>query len=302
MQSKLRNTKLRNTADERAFIVLSLPFVIFFFVFMILPILSSLALSFTDYDMVQRPNFVGLENYLRMFTSDEVFPVAVKNTLLFGVVTGPLSFILAFLLAWFINEFNRTARAFLTFLFYCPALVGNAYFIWKIAFSGDSYGYVNSLLLTIGFINEPIQWFRNVSFNMPVIMIVMLWQSMGVSFLSDIAGLQNVNQEMYEAGAIDGIRTRWHELWYITLPSVKNILLFGAVMQIQAVFSASAICIELAGFPSVNNSVDTIMTHITDVGTQRYEMGYAAALSVFLFVLMALFRVLVGKLLKLLGK
>ena len=291
-----------NRSENRAFLLLLMPFMGLFFIFTILPIVSSIVLSFTDYDMINTPRFTGLSNYLRMFTTDEVFPVAVKNTLLFSVITGPVSFFLAFLLAWLINEFRPGMRSLLAFLFYAPALIGNVYYIWQVAFSSDSYGYANSLLLSWGLITEPILWFRDVRFSMIIVMIVQLWLSIGISFLADIAGLQNVNPELYEAGAIDGIRTRWHELWYITLPSMKSILLFGAVMQIQATFSISAVPMALAGFPSVNNSVDTLVTHLTDVGTQRYELGYAAAVSVFLFMLMALFRILVGKALDLMGK
>ena len=302
LASKHKYLSKGNKSENRAFMFLMLPFMTLFFIFTVLPIISSFVLSFSDYDMIKPPVFTGLSNYLRMFTSDEVFPIAVKNTLLFSIVTGPISFILAFLLAWLINEFIPNIRSFLAFLFYAPALIGNVYFIWQITFSGDSYGYINNLLLTVGFITEPIQWFKDVRFTMPIIMIVQLWLSLGVSFLADIAGLQNVNPELYESGAVDGIRTRWHELWYITLPSMKSILLFGAVMQIQATFSISTVSMALAGFPSVNNTADTIVTHLLDVGTQRYEMGYAAAISAFLFLLMAVFRVGVGKALNLMGK
>lgn len=295
---KIRKTMSDNTA---AYILLA-PFIIMFFVFTVLPVLSSFVLSFTSYDMVSTPKFSGLTNYLRMFSGDEVFPKAVVNTLKFSVITGPVSFLLAFLLAWLINEFGKGMRSFLSFLFYAPALVGNAYFIWQVAFSGDSYGYVNNILITFGFIEEPINWFRNISYNFGIIIFIQLWMSMGVSFLADIAGLQNVNPELYEAGAIDGIKTRWHELWYITLPSMKDILLFGAVMQIQATFSVGAVVKILAGYPSVNNSVDTIVSHLQDVGMVRYEMGYAAAISVVLFLMMALTRIVVGKILNSLGK
>jgi multiple sugar transport system permease protein len=187
-------------------------------------------------------------------------------------------------------------------MFYAPALVGNAYFVWQTAFSGDSYGYVNSLLLSMGVITEPVQWLKNASYVMPIIIIVQLWQSMGVSFLANISGLQNVNGEMYEAGAIDGIRNRWQELWYITLPSMSHILLFSAVMQIASSFSVSEIAVQLAGYPSVNYAVDTIVSYLADVGTVKYEMGYAAALSVVLFSIMAITRWLIGKVLNKVGK
>mgnify|MGYP001006299478 FL=1 len=279
-----------------------LPFLILFFLFILLPVLSSVVLSFFRYDMVSLPDFNGARNYLRMFLSDSVFPIAVRNTLMFAVVTGPVSFVLAFLLAWLINEFGKGMRSFLSFLFYSPALMGNVYFIWQVLFSGDSYGYVNSLLLSMSLITAPIQWFKSTEYALGIVMVVQLWMSMGVSFLANISGLQNVNEELYEAGSIDGIRNRWQELWYITLPSMRSILFFGCVMQIQATFSVSQVAMQLTGFPSVNYSTETIVTHLIDVGTVRYEMGYAAAISVFLFVLMAIARVLAGKLINMTGK
>ena len=260
-----------------------------------LPVLASVGLSFFDYDMLSAPKWAGLGNYLRMIVGDEVFPKTVINTLKFAIVTGPVSFFLSFLLAWFINEFKSGLRHILAFLFYAPSLAGNAYFVWQVAFSGDSYGYVNSFLLNFGLISEPINWFSNTTYNMAILIVIQLWLGMGVAFLANLAGLQNVNPEIYEAGALDGIRTRWHELWYITLPSMKSILLFSAVMQIQAMFSVGAVIVALAGYPSADNSVDTIVSHLSDVGTVRYEMGYAAAISVFLFAMMAVTRVVVGK-------
>lgn len=278
------------------------PFLIIFFLFVILPIFSSILLSFFSYDMVGQFQFTGLDNYFRLFMDDDVFPIALKNTLLFSVVTGPLGFMLSFILAWFINDFSPKVRTLLSLLFYAPALVGNAYYIWKIIFSGDSYGYMNSFLLSSGVITQPIVWLKSPEHIMLIVIIVQLWQGMGVSFLANISGLQNVNGEMYEAGAIDGIRNRWQELWYITLPSMKNILLFSAVMQIQASFSVGIIAVELAGFPSVNHAVDTIVAHMMDVGTVRYEMGYASAISVFLFAMMAVTRIVIGKILDSTGK
>ncbi len=288
---------------EGLYYVMLFPFISLFVLFTVVPVLSSVILSFTDYDMISNPIFVGLENYARMFANDTILATILKNTLTFAIITGPLSYILSILLAWMINEFSSWARVILTFMFYTPALVGGtAYLIWQIAFSGDSYGYVNSMLLSLGLITDPIQWFKNPEYNMTIIIVIQLWLSMGVSFLANLSGLQNVNEEMYEAGAIDGIKNRWHELWYLTLPSMKSILLFGAVMQIQAVFSVGGIISSLAGYPSVDNSVDTLVSYIGDIGGSRYEMGYAAALSVLLFVMMMVFRLIVGNVLKLLGK
>lgn len=294
--------RLSYKSENRAFLLMFLPFAALFFLFTVLPVASSVVLSFFKYDMLSAPKWDGLGNYLRMFVGDEVFPKTIGNTLKFAVVTGPVSFMLSFLLAWFINEFKPAMRSLLSFLFYAPTLAGGATMIFQVAFSADSYGYINSALLSIGLIDTPVAWFRNEAYNFWIIVFIQLWSSLGVSFLSNIAGLQNVNPEMYEAGAIDGVRSRWHELWYITLPSMKEILLFGAVMQIQATFSIGASISALAGYPSVNNSVDTIVTHLSDVATVRYEMGYAAAISVFLFAVMAITRVVIGKVFSSFGK
>ena len=278
------------------FVMIS-PFIIFFVIFTIIPILSSIFFSFTSYDMISTPKFVIFENYRRLITNDPTFMVTVKNTFIFAVVSGPLGFLLAFLLAWLVNEFTPKVRAVLSFMFYAPSLVGNAYFIWQVAFSGDSYGYINSLLLSMGIITEPIVWLKNATYLMPIIIVVQLWQSMGVSFLANISGLQNVSRDMYEAGAIDGIRNRWQELRYITLPAMSNMLLFSAVMQIQSSFSVSAIAITLAGYPSKSNAVDTIVSLMQDMATVRYELGYASAIAVVLFIMMVTTRLLVGRIL-----
>lgn len=237
-----------------------------------------------------------------MLVEDSTFVITVKNTLVFAIIAGPLGFLMSFVLAWLVNEFSPKVRAILSFLFYAPSLVGNAYFIWQVAFSGDSYGYVNSMLISIGVITDPITWFKEPAYIMPIIIVVQLWQSMGVSFLANISGLQNVNRDMYEAGAIDGIRNRWQELRYITLPAMSHMLLFSAVMQIQSSFSVSAIATTLAGYPSKSNAVDTIVSLMTDVASTRYELGYASAMAIVLFFIMVATRILVGKVLSMVQK
>ena len=288
--------------QKTVYFVMLAPFFLLFFLFTVLPVLSSVVLSFFDFDAVSMPKFAGLDNYMRMFLEDDIFPKALSNTLVFAVITGPIGFFLSFMLAWMVNEFGPTIRTILSFLFYAPALTGNVYFVWQILFSGDAYGYMNSLLISLGLITDAIQWLKNPQYVLTIIVIVQLWLSLGTTFLSNIAGLQNVNPELYEAGAIDGIKNRWHELWYITLPSMKSILMFGMVMQIQSAFSVSAVPMTLAGFPSVNYSAETIVTLLTDVGTARYEMGYAAAISVVLFILMSLTKELLAKFVNLAGR
>jgi len=301
-ENAIRVKKTSNFKEQLPMILLAVPFFTFFLVFTVIPIVSSMVLSFTSYDMLSLPKFAGIDNYMRMFVQDDVFGTVVKNTIALAVVVGPAGFMLAFLLAWLVNEFSTGLRTLFSFMFYAPSLVGNAYFIWKIAFSGDSYGYINSMLLSIGITTEPIVWLKSPQYLFTIVVIVQLWQSMGVSFLSNISGLQNVNRDLYEAGAIDGIKNRWQELRYITLPSMSHMLLFSAVMQIQSSFSISAVAVELAGYPSVQHSVDTIVTHMADMATVRYELGYASSIAVILFLMMAFTRFIIGKVLNMVSK
>lgn len=291
-----------STKDRFTLGAMLAPFLTAFLVFMVIPVAASIVLSFFRFDMLGTPEFIGFDNYFRMIMEDKVFGISLANTLYFAVITGPVGFMLSFILAWFINELGPKTRSVLSFLFYSPALMGNVYFIWQVMFSGDSYGYVNSLLISLNVISEPIQWFTNPNYSMTLVILIQLWMSMGVSFLANISGLQNVDPTIYEAAAIDGVKNRWQELWFLTLPSMKNILLFSAVMQIQASFSVSGIATTLTGNPSVNYSTHTIVTHLTDVSSVRYEMGYAAAISVFLFLMMAFARIGIGKLLDATGK
>lgn len=275
------------------------PFMVFFILFTVLPVLAAIGLSFTNFNMLETPEFIGLQNYQRLFVGDTVFITAIKNTLIFAVICGPVSYLFAFFMAWLINEMPKQLRVLLTVIFYAPSVSGNVYFIWTYLFSGDSYGLVNGWLMQLGLIQQPVLWLTDPTYNLTIIIIVQLWLSLGVSFLSFIAGLQGIDPSQYEAGAIDGIRNRFQELWYITIPNMKSMMLFGAVMQIATIFGVGDITQNLGGgYNSANYSTLTILNHITDYGTVRYEMGYACCIAVFLFVLIVLFKKLVFRLLK----
>lgn len=260
------------------------PFVTLFFIFTVLPIISAFGLSFTNFNMLQTPRYIGWSNYIRLFLADDVFLIAVRNTLVFAVLTGPISYFCCLFFAWLINELPPKLRTIMTFVFYAPSISGNLFVIWMYIFSGDAYGMANSLLMTLGIIHEPIQWLTDPQYNLTIVIIVQIWLSLGASFLSFIAGLQSVDRQLYEAGAVDGIRNRWQEFFKITLPSMGPQLLFGAVMQISAAFSVGGIAQTLTGFPSTDYSTHTIITHIQDYGSLRFEMGYASAISVVLFI------------------
>ena len=296
-----KNKIIKTFKNRWQLYALLLPFLILFFLMTVLPVISSIFLSFTDFDMVSLPSFSGLKNYIRMFLEDDIFPKVLKNTILLAILTGPAGFLLSFVLAWLINEFKPMLRTVFSFLFYAPSLAGGI-FVWQTIFSSDAYGYFNSILLSTGLIIEPVAWLSSTKFIVPIVVIVQIWQSLGVSFLANLSGLQNVNNELFEAGAIDGIRNRWQELWYITLPGMKSMLLFSAVMQIAGAFSISGIIQQLAGYPTVNYAADTIVSYLSDVGNIKYEMGYASTLSVMLFIMMILTRGITNKLLNNMGR
>ena len=291
---------LRLRKDMPSYVMLA-PYFILFFFFTVLPVLASMVLSFTDFNMLEWPRFTGWTNYIRLLVNDDLFIVALKNTLLFAVITGPVSYLMCLLFAWIINEFSGKLRAFLTLIFYAPSICGNAYMIWQIILTGDRYGFLNGLLLEWDIINEAIIWMKTEKYVLPMLIVVQLWLSLGTGFLSFIAGLQTVDKTLYEAGVLDGIKNRWQELWYITLPAMKPQLMFGAVMQITNSFSVSQISLDLVGFPSVNYAGHTIMTHLHDFGNLRYEMGYACTIAVFLFLLMLFCNILVQKVLRKIG-
>ncbi|MFC5529472.1 carbohydrate ABC transporter permease [Cohnella yongneupensis] len=300
-QSKLA-MKWKEIKRNKHYYLLMSPYMLIFFTFTVIPVLFSLILSFFYFNMLEFPRFVGLQNYSRLLLNDDIFMIALKNTLLFAIITGPISYIACFLFAWIINELSPKVRAFMTLVFYAPSIAGNVFFIWLIIFSGDSYGYLNGFLIKYGFKLEPTQWLTNEKYILAIVIIVQLWLSLGTSFLAFIAGLQTIDKSLVEAGAMDGIKNRWQELWYITLPSMRPQLMFGAVMQITASFAVADVSIALAGFPSVNYAAHTVVTHLMDYGTIRFEMGYASAIATFLFFMMIGANILTQKLLRKVGE
>lgn len=283
--------------ENRSCYAMMTPFLIVFFTFTILPVVISIYYSFTYYNMLEAPRWIGMLNYQTLFIEDKIFLITVRNTLVFGLVTGPLSYMMCFVFAWMINDLSPKVRTILTVILYAPSVSGGAYTIWSFIFASDSYGLTNSFLMSLGLLNEPIRWFQNADYALTVIMVIQVWLSLGTGFLTFIAGFQSLNQELFEAGAIDGVKNRFQQLWYITIPQMYGQLVLSAVLQISAAFSVSGIVTALAGFPTQNYCADTIVTHITDYGTIRYEMGYASAISVILFIAMVLFNNVVQKIL-----
>lgn len=259
---------------------------ILFLVFTVIPIAVSVVMSFTDFDMVRMPRFVGLQNYTTLFLDDDIFIKSLGNTLFYALVTGPAGYLLSFLVAWLLNETSRWVRSVLMLIFYAPTLAGNVYMVWTYIFSGDSYGLLNSLLMRLGLLSDPIQWLTDPAYNSIVVIVVILWMSMGAGFLSFVAGFQQLNTSLFEAGAIDGVRNRWQELWHITLPQMVPQLLIGAVLSISSSFAVGNQNALLTGNPSTDYSTHTVLLHMTDYGYTRFEMGYACSVAVVLFIIM----------------
>lgn len=269
------------------------PYFSLFILFVALPVVVAIALSFTNFNAIQPPQFVGIKNYIDLFLQDEVFiRYVIPNTIIFAVIVGPGGYVLSFLLAWALSQLTRGPRTILALIIYSPSMAAGATMtvIWRVLFSGDQLGYINNFLMKLGFITEPIIFLQSKTWLLPIMIIVALWSSMGVGFLSMLAGLLNIDPSLYEAAHIDGIRNRVQEMFYITIPSIKPQMLFGAIMAIVNAFKQSAIGVELSGSnPTPNYAGQLMVNHISDYGFTRYEMGNACAVSVVLLIIIWVF-------------
>ena len=291
--------KDRRTARNAYLFVL--PYVVLFFVFIVLPVIVAIMLSFTKFDMIGTPRFNGISNYTYLLTSDEEFmKYILPNTIKYALIVGPVGYMLSFLLAWLLAQIPHKSRTVLALLIYSPSLTAGVTMavVWKIIFAGDSTGYMNALLLRMNLIVEPIQWLQDSKYLFTIMVIVALWSSMGVGFLAMLSGILNIDQSLYEAAYIDGMKSKWQEIIYITIPTMKPQMLFGAVMAIVNTFSAGAIGVQLSGSnPTPNYSGSLIVNHIEDYAYLRYDMGIAATLSVVLLIFIYIISKLVFKVL-----
>ena len=277
------------------------PYAIVFLLFFVAPVFISIFYSFTYFNILESPRFIGLRNYINLLLADDVFLISMKNTFVMAAITGPIGYVAAFLFAWFINELPRYIRAFVTLVFYAPSISGAVYMIWALIFSGDAYGYINGALMSLGILDQPVLWLTDPKYMMPVMLVVILWMSLGAGFLAFLAGLSTIDPTLYEAGLVDGISNRWQELWYITLPNMKGMLMFGAVMAITQAFGVADVTVALAGSPSTDYAVHTVVNHLVDYGSVRFEMGYASAIATILFFTMIVLNAVIQKMLKRIG-
>jgi multiple sugar transport system permease protein len=269
------------------------PYFISFLIFITIPVIIGMFLSLTYFNLLQAPTFIGLNNYVYLFTADDAFMQdVIPNTLQFVVIVGPIGYFLGFLLAWLLAQLPHKLRTVLALVIYSPSMTAGITMavMWRIIFSGDDSGYLNAMLLNLNLISQPIQWLQNPDYLLIIMIVVTLWSSMGIGFLAMLAGVLNINQELYEAAYVDGMKTKFQEIFFITIPSMKPQMLFGAVMSLVATFNAGAIGAQLSGQnPTPQNAGQLIVTHLEDYGFIRYDMGYAAAIAVMLLILVYLF-------------
>lgn len=295
--------KLRRMGGERsvkAAYVFIAPYVLLFTLFIVIPVVIAIILSFTNFNTIQSPDFVGFMNYVNLLTRDTIFmQYVLPNTILFAVIVGPGGYLLSFFLAWCLSQISKVPRTILALLLYSPSMTSGVAMtvVWRILFSGDQRGYLNSFLMRLGWISEPIKFLQSQEYLMPVMIVVALWSSMGVGFLAMLAGMMNIDETMYEAGEIDGVRNRLQEVFYITIPLMKPQMLFGMVMAVVNTFQVGYIGVALSGAnPTPHYAGQLIVNLIEDYGFIRYEMGYASAASVLLLGLIYIITKQSGKL------
>ena len=281
----------RENSNRRAYVFL-FPYLLLFGIFIIIPVVIAIGLSFTNYNAIEFPGFVGFLNYINLITNDEIFMQHVlPNTVAYAIIVGPGGYILSFLLAWALAQLSKLPRTIFALILYSPSLTSGIAMtvLWKVMFTGDQTGYINSWLMSLGVINEPIIWLVNTRYLLPIVIFIGLWSSMGVGFLAILAGILNSDETLYEAAAIDGVKNSFQEMIYITIPNMKPQMLFAAVMSIVGAFQNGTISTQLAGNPTPSYAAQLIVNHVEDYGFIRYEMGYAAATSVALLGIVWIF-------------
>ena len=300
------NQRVKNVGREvyrkRVSYLMMAPFLVLFFLFVVWPVIYSMAMSFTSYNVFGEPRWIFADNYVKLLFKDDLFLTALQNTILFAIITGPVGYILCLFFAWLVNELEGPLKAIMTTILYAPSIAGNAFVIWRVFFDGDVYGYLNSFLLQFGFVDEPIQWLSDPTYMMTIVIIVQLWMSLGTSFLTLRAGFNTIDRTYYEAAAMDGLRNRWQELWFITLPMMKPHLMLSAVLSITGAFGSGFVAEVLCGKPSTNYATYLLIHHLQEYATVRYQRGYASAIATVLFLMSIVVNALAKKFLGKVGE
>ncbi len=289
---KKKHNKIASREQNPNGYLFVLPYALIFTIFILVPVVLAVILSFTNFNAIEWPSWVGFLNYVTLITSDDTFmQFVLPNTIVYAVVVGVGGYVLSFVLAWALCNLSKWPRTICAFILYSPSMAAGVAMtvLWKVIFSGDQTGLLNSWLMSLGVITEPIIWLVSADYVLPIVIVIGLWSSMGIGFLSMIAGILNADESLYEAAAIDGVKNRFQEMIYVTIPQMKPQMLFAAVMAIVGAFQNGAVSAMLVGNPSPGYASQLIVNHIEDYGFLRYEMGYAAAVSVALLLIVQIF-------------
>ena len=284
--SRLRR---RETLQFYAFIS---PWIIGFLVFTAVPMVASLVISFTDWDSLSTPKFVGFGNYVKLFAHDPLFWRALTHTVYFALVSVPFSLLIALGLASMLAKPFRGARLFRTII-YLPALVPlvAAAIIFRWLFKPEG-GPINSFLSLFG-VKGPA-WLLDSNWIIPAIILLTLWQ-VGAGTILLIAALQGVPHELYEAAQIDGA-SKMRQFWRISVPLVTPVLFFNLVTGLIGGFQVFAqVYVLTNGTSGPNNASLMLVPYIYQNAFKFYHMGYASSLAWVLFIIVMAFSAVIIK-------
>ena len=279
MDKKSKSLTRRKTLVAYSFI---LPNLLGFFIFTFVPIVFSLLLSFCEWNSGGEIKFIGLDNFIRMFSKDNSFWIALKNTIYYTVVTVPVTLALALFLAILMNKPLKGRVFFRSVLFfpYVASLVAIAV-VWMALFNPDR-GPVNSILMAIGIENPP-RWAASTTWAMPTIIGLTVWNGMGYYMIVYLAALQGVSRDLYEAASLDGA-TRWQQFVNITWPCVTPTTFYILMMLIVATFKSYDIMyITTQGGPGEATKV--LAYHIYNTAFVSSQFGYASAIAMILLAM-----------------
>lgn len=279
-------TELRKMMPGYLFI---LPAVLLISVFVFLPIIASLFLSFTQYNVLQPPKWVGLNNYYRLIFEDPLFWIAVRNTVLYVAGTVPVCVMISLLLAVWVDSVKiRFMKYLFRTVYFLPTITAIVAIsvVWKWLYAGGTYGLINFVLMKLGI--PPVDWLTNPHTTLPAIMVMSIWGGVGYNFIIFLAGLQGIPRTIYEAAEIDGA-SGFRNFWHITLPLLRPAIVFVVLMSVIGSFQVfDQVYILTQGTEYVGgvlHSALTIVTYLYERGFERFEMGYASAIAYMLFFL-----------------
>lgn len=279
-------TELRKMMPGYLFI---LPAVLIISVFVFMPIIASLFLSFTQYNVLQPPKWVGLNNYYRLIFEDRLFWIAVRNTVFYVAGTVPIGVALSLLLAVWVDSVKiRFMKYLFRTIYFLPTITAIVAIsvVWKWLYAGGTYGLINFVLVKMGI--PPVDWLTNPKTTLPAIMLMSIWGGVGYNFIIFLAGLQGIPRTIYEAAEIDGA-SGLRNFWHITLPLLRPAIVFVVLMSVIGSFQVfDQVYILTQGTEYVGgvlHSALTIVTYLYERGFERFEMGYASAIAYMLFFL-----------------